>query len=41
MTFTLKPLPSARCGDRWAVLNAMGKAYGIFRHIQPTEALHL
>ena len=41
MTYTLKTLPCGRCGERWAVLDAMGRAYGIYRHIVDAEARRL
>ena len=38
--YTLKCLPYVH-GDRWAILDAMGKAYGIFRDVLAAEARRL
>lgn len=40
-TYTIKCLPCGRCGERWAILDAMGHACGIYRHIIDAEARRL
>ena len=39
--YTLKHLPCGRIGSRWAVLDLLGRAYGIFRNVLAAEARRL
>lgn len=39
--YTLKALPCGRCGERWAILDLLGRAHGVFRNVLAAEARRL